>query len=90
MTEGPEVFRPLNPQGVESSSGFVVQHTGRFTLEYREGGFCMECSVEASPDGGLVAVPRLPFGNLTSRRRARIMDNIRAALEFMGEDYQVR
>jgi hypothetical protein len=29
------MFTYLNKQGVESDAGFVVQFTGRFTLEYR-------------------------------------------------------
>ncbi len=31
------MFTRLNPQGVQSDRGFVVQSVARFTVEYREG-----------------------------------------------------
>ena len=31
------MFTYLNKQGVQSDKGFIVQRTGRFTSEYREG-----------------------------------------------------
>jgi hypothetical protein len=83
MSENQPTFKAINLQGVESSTGFVVQFTGRFTLEYRDGNFCMECRVERNA----VSVPELPFGNLTAKRRAEIVANIRAALEFLDPGY---
>lgn len=79
------MFRLLNKQGVESDRGFVVQFTGRFTLEYRHENFRMECDADGLPDGTTyVSLPELPFGNLTEKRRSEIANDIREALEFMG------
>jgi hypothetical protein len=89
MSEDPRTFRLLNSQGVESSNGFVVQFTDRFSLEYRDGDFCLKCDVEDSPNGGSVEVPRLPFGNLTPERRTAIVSDISAALKYMGLNYDV-
>jgi hypothetical protein len=89
MSDASETFRLLNPQGVESSTGFVVQFIDRFRLEYRDGGFCMKCRVDESPAGGSVEAPRLPFGNLTPEKRAAIVNDISAALKYMGLDYDV-
>lgn len=79
-------FRFLNKQqGVESDKGFVVEFTGRFTLEYRHANFRMECDAETLTNGiANVALPELPFGNLTEKRRSEIAQDIREALEFMG------
>jgi hypothetical protein len=78
MSEDPS-FRRLNLQGVESSTGFTVQFTGRFELEYRKENFRMPCYVE----GAIVEVPQLPYGNLTQERRCEIASEIAAALRFM-------
>ncbi len=81
-------FRYLNKQGVESDSGFAVQFTGRFSLRYRCGTFCLECDCDSGFLGGVsgvvVEVPPLPHGNLTPDRRSEIIREIREALDFMG------
>lgn len=43
-------FKFLNKQGCESSEGFSVQITGRFTIEYREGHKVIEIPWEAGKD----------------------------------------
>jgi len=83
MSDRQQTFRRINSQGVESTAGFVVQFTGRFILEYQQGRFSMECHCE----GSNIAVPELPFGNLTPQRRSEIVENIRAALEFLEAGY---
>ena len=40
------MFTWLNKQGVQSDSGFIVQFTGRFTAEYREGGKIMTVALK--------------------------------------------
>jgi hypothetical protein len=91
MSDSELTFRYLNKQGVESNRGFVVQITGRFSLEYRRESFCIECDTEIMPHppGLTVQVPGLPFGNLTPARRAEIITEIRAALDFMGLAHEV-
>jgi hypothetical protein len=76
-------FSKINLQGARSREGFTVQFTGRFSLEYREGGFAMECYVESGPVYQFVQVPQLPFGNLTVELRSEIVKRISAALDFM-------
>jgi hypothetical protein len=82
-------FKWLNKQGVESDKGFIVQRTGRFTLEYRQGNFRMECLVEGVENRIGVSVPELPFGNLTETRRSEIVQEIRDALEFQGLEVDI-
>jgi hypothetical protein len=81
-------FRLLNKQCVESRDGFVVQFTGRFTLEYRCKNFVMECSVEPGVPT-CVSVPPLPFGNLTPKHRSEIVERISAALDFLGLEHDI-
>jgi hypothetical protein len=79
-------FRWLNKQGVESSDGFVVQFTGRFTAEYRENGRSVVVDVE---DGGSSATLLYSRQSLISKfsgesERKRVETNFRKALEFQG------
>jgi hypothetical protein len=84
------MFKWLNKQGVASDQGFVVQFTGRDTLEYRRDKFVMECEVESLGGSQIaVAVPPLLFGNLTAQRRAEIIAEICAALEFQGLEVRI-
>jgi hypothetical protein len=82
-------FSKINLQGARSRDGFTVQFTGRFTLEYREGGFVMECYVEPGPVFQSVQVPQLPFGNLTSELRTEIVQRVSAALDFMDLQHRI-
>jgi hypothetical protein len=79
-------FSSVNLQGVKSDCGFTVQFTDRDWLEYRAGGFLMKCFVEL---GASVAVPPLPFGNLTPELHAEIVERISAALAFMNAPERV-
>jgi hypothetical protein len=83
-------FTFINKQGVESRDGFRVQFTGRFSLEYRNGSFVMECYAEPGAPEKWVEVPELPYGNLTAERRAEIVNRISAALDFMGVPHTIR
>src|SRR4051794_12498175 len=46
------MFKWLNKQSVESDRGFVVQFTGRFSMEYREGSKTVTLAVEGGFSGG--------------------------------------
>ena len=89
------MFKWLNKQGVESDSGFVVQFTGRFTCEYREGGRMIEIEVESGSSGGKpsVSIRRDAFARWGSLRafheapaeeQARLLKNFKEAMEFQG------
>jgi hypothetical protein len=90
------MFKWINKQGVESDDGFVVQFTGRFTVQYREGERVLTLFVEA---GGLIDGMREeaidpsaferwdgnPSEQMISRdERARLIKNIYDAFEFQG------
>lgn len=81
-------FRWINRQGVESSEGFVVQSTGRFTQEYRESGRSIAIDIESELSGGqhVVSYSRKSFDALSPNpvEQQRIIANYRAALQFMG------
>lgn len=89
------MFKWLNKQGVESDAGFVVQHTGRFTCEYREGGHTLELEVEDGTVGGspCLSISKEAFSqwkgpclNNESRieQQARLLLNFKNAMEFQG------
>ena len=85
-------FHWLNKQGVQSDLGFIVQRTGRFTCEYREGPYAMEFGVE-SGGSSMIDVsstdlkkwkgPLLP-GETSTQQYDRIRRNVKAAMEFQG------
>jgi hypothetical protein len=82
----------LNKQGVESDGGFVVQFTGRFTAEYREGSKKITVSIESGYSGGpAIMYDRSCFKKwdsaleeLPNDEQARMAANFRDALEFQG------
>jgi len=89
------MFKWLNKQGVESDAGFVVQFTGRFTCEYREGGQTLELEVESGlmGDRPCISIRRDAFaqwkgacnGNDTSSdQQVRLLKNFKDAMEFQG------
>ena len=89
------MFTWLNKQGVQSDKGFVVQRTGRFTAEYREGAKRMTVDVESGLTGGkpsIIVDPHAferwdgdPEGSrLPSEKQAQILENFKAAMEFQG------
>jgi hypothetical protein len=81
-------FHWINKQGVESSDGFIVQRTGRFTEEYREGSRSITIDVESGLSGGqhLVSYSRKSFDAWSPNptELQRVIANYRAALHFMG------
>jgi hypothetical protein len=81
-------FSWLNKQGVESDSGFIVQRTGRFTEEYREGGRIIVIDVEGSfmGDKHVTNYSRASFAAWSKDpvEQQRVIDNYRSALIFQG------
>ncbi|HMW49810.1 MAG TPA: hypothetical protein PKC70_16030 [Cellvibrionaceae bacterium] len=87
------MFKWLNKQGVESSDGFAVQFTGRFTAEYREGHKIISLSVE---DGFSNFQPCIILrsnafnkwdsneGKLSENEKLRIVKNFKDACSFQG------
>ncbi len=89
------MFKWLNKQGVESDRGFILQFTGRFSMEYREGSKTLTLVVEGGISGGRAFIsvcdPIRSWDDgpvLSSSERDRIVRNIREALEFqdLGTD----
>jgi hypothetical protein len=83
-------LRWINKQGVESTEGFVVQFMGRFSLRYQNGSFVMDCPVDHGSPYLAVAVPELPFGNLTPKIRSEIVQRISAAFDFMEVNHVIQ
>jgi hypothetical protein len=88
------MFTWLNKQGVRSEDGgFVVQFTGRFKAEYREGAKRLVVPVEdAFVDGKpAIVITSAAFATWddgwtrnTPEQQERMIGNFRAALEFQG------
>ena len=87
------MFTWLNKQGVESSDGFVVQGTGRFTIEYREGNQVVTLQVDHGSYGGGPSVniaadafsywDHLRLTN-TPTKQAQMRENFVAAMAVQG------
>ena len=89
------MFTWLNKQGVQSDAGFVVQFTGQFTCEYREGGRILELEVEDGVIGQqpCINVKRDAFANwsvagvkydIPEVQQLRMLQNFKDAMEFQG------
>jgi hypothetical protein len=88
------VFTWINKQGVSSSEGFIVQSTGRFTMEYREGGKVIVLEIERGNWGGGSSIALTnpsdierwgKFGSpINKADQERIKRNIKDALAFKG------
>ena len=89
------MFTWLNKQGVQSDAGFVVQFTGRFTCEYREGGRILDLEVEDGVIGEqpCINVKRDAFANwsvagvkydIPEVQQLRMLQNFKDAMEFQG------
>jgi hypothetical protein len=84
------MFTWINKQGVRSDRGFVVQRTGRFSMEYTEGGKTLKLAVEDGASTSMLIDPRSMRSWYGERAeipevdRLRIVQNIREALEFQG------
>ena len=85
----------LNKQGVQSDAGFVVQFTGRFTCEYREGGRILELEVEDGVIGQqpCINIKRDAFASwnvagikhdIPEEQQLRMLQNFKDAMEFQG------
>ena len=86
------MFTWLNKQGVQSDRGFIVQRTGRFTAEYREGDKVVTLDVESGLSGGMPCIildpkafVRWDDGSaITGHQQAQLFENVREAMEFQG------
>ena len=87
------MFKYLNKQGVESSKGFVVQRTGRFTSEYREGAkkITIELNNGISTNGKFCEIIKSnAFSSwdsgesITKDKQKEILKNFTDAMEFQG------
>lgn len=86
------MFRWINKQGVQSDHGFVVQRTGRFSAEYREGDKVVTLDVESGLSGGLPCIildprafARWDDGTpIASDQQAHLFQNVKEAMEFQG------
>lgn len=84
------MFTWLNKQGVQSDRGFILQRTGRFTAEYREGEKAVTLDVEGGLSGGLPclildpdAFKRWDDGTpIPKAQQAEMFRNVEAALLF--------
>jgi hypothetical protein len=88
-----EAFVWLNKNGVRGRDGFVVQSTGRFTIEYREGSLKVAVEVERMVQGeeSVVAIERDAFArwdglsyDLAHETQVRMLENFTAAMAFQG------
>ena len=89
------MFTWLNKQGVQSDAGFVVQFTGQFTCEYREGGRILELEVEDGVIGQqpCINIKRDAFASwnvagvthdILEEEQLRMLQNFKDAMEFQG------
>ena len=86
------MFSWLNKQGVQSERGFILQRTGRFTAEYREGNRVVTLDVEAGISAGIPclilhpdAFMRWDDGTvIPSTQQAEKFCNVESALEFQN------
>lgn len=84
------MFSWLNKQGVQSDRGFVVQCTGRFTAEYRDGEMVVTFAVESGINGGMPCIILDPdafrrWDNgvaIPPSQQAQLFENVREAMEF--------
>ncbi len=95
------MFTRLNPQGARSSSGFVVQVTGRGELEYIEGDHVLRVEFEPgiNKEGQYdIAVYRNsikawlpPFHRemVSKEKRGQVAERIGDALAFLGTPYSI-
>jgi hypothetical protein len=93
------MFTWLNKQGVRSDEGFEFQFTGRFTAEFRENGRVTELAVEDMASGArpgvAISVDSLAPLWLSwpdawrEQRRAKILKNVREAVEFQGLTFEL-
>jgi hypothetical protein len=87
------MFTWLNKQGVQSDRGFVVQRTGRFTVEYRDRGRVITLNVESGLVDGRPCISVDPeafrrwdgaTATIPPEEQAQMFENLRDAMEFQG------
>lgn len=87
------MFTYINKQGVKSNKGFVVQFTGRFTAEYREGTKTITIELENGilPDGKYCEIIKpdafIEWDDgvlIPSEKQQEILKNFTEAVEFQG------
>jgi hypothetical protein len=89
------MFEWINKQGVRSDKGFVVQRTGRWSIEYREGNRVLIFGVDGESlatdeSGRTIQTIRInPFPRweppdefITEERRQEIIENLKEAIIF--------
>lgn len=83
----------INKQGVQNDDGEIVQFTGRFTMEYRNGAKVLELGIESVIRGGASCIQyrRSDFekwskggGLLSPAEKERARTTFREALKFQG------
>ena len=89
------MFTWLNKQRVQSDRGFVVQFTGRFTAEYREGNKVLTLHIEGGMHDGMACIlldpdafcrwdHDSPMTFISAEEEERMLENFKEALEFQG------
>lgn len=82
------IFTWLNKQGVQSDAGFIVQRTGRFSVEYREGDRAIEIIIESGMSKGKPSISfrRSDFSKWSSSKSEQesVISNFEAACIFKG------
>ena len=92
------MFKWLNKQGVESDKGFIVQVTGRFSIDYIEGDKVISIYIEPtrlSPSKFGVVIHPEAFKNwdngelIPKHKQNDILKNFTEAMEFqnIGVDF---
>jgi hypothetical protein len=86
-------FTWLNKQGVENENGEVIQFTGRFSMEYRNGLKVIELGIESGIMGSTscISYSRKDFekwsnggGLLSPSENEQALNTFREALKFQG------
>jgi len=86
------MFTWLNKQGVQSDKGFVLQFTGRFSAEYRDGDKVVTLDVEDGMSGGMPCIILDPNAfirwddgvPIAPDLQEHLYQNAKEAIEFQG------
>jgi hypothetical protein len=86
------MFTWLNKQGVRSDRGFIVQFTGRFTAEYREGDKKVTLEIEDGISDGVQCISVDPSAfarwdggaEIAQDEQDRLFQNLKEAIEFQS------
>src|SRR5205809_5407667 len=90
------MFTRLAPQKVRHNSGYIVQTGGRYSLQYLHGDMAAEVQADFAPTTGIYPDSLTIRDNegspprpANSEERKMIMGRIEAALQFLGEKYEI-